>query len=260
MMGPASSRSAAGPGARVAREPGQSLIAAAISGRHPVPPVSWPPTGTMRSRGIPVGGSGSKLARVRDQDQLTPTAVPFQLRPDAAGIVFVESSPASRNEWVFVALLPVLVAVATTAGISLGTSVRREVIVLAICTLTVGVLVAIVFRISCWKRTLRYDRSSGQVVVQRSTSAQEEARRGLDECRFAVHPVQLVVVRNRWGSVVRSWSGYAAVVHVGASRFVLACDQNSEAIRSYARSLPGWLPALDVEERKIIEADAHRRI
>lgn len=33
-----------GPGARVAREPGQGLTAAAISGRHPVPSVSWAST------------------------------------------------------------------------------------------------------------------------------------------------------------------------------------------------------------------------
>ena len=32
-----------GPGARVAREPGQTLIGAALSDRHPVPPVSCPP-------------------------------------------------------------------------------------------------------------------------------------------------------------------------------------------------------------------------
>ncbi len=37
----------AGPGARVARESGQGLTAAAISGRHPVPPVSWPSTSAM---------------------------------------------------------------------------------------------------------------------------------------------------------------------------------------------------------------------
>src|SRR5262249_46736401 len=38
-------RATAGPGAGVAREPGRGLTAAAISGRHPVPPVSWPSIG-----------------------------------------------------------------------------------------------------------------------------------------------------------------------------------------------------------------------
>ncbi len=45
--------STAGPDARVARESGQGLTAAAISGRHPVPSVSWPSTRRSNRPGPP---------------------------------------------------------------------------------------------------------------------------------------------------------------------------------------------------------------
>ena len=67
-------------------------------------------------------------------------------------------------------------------------------------------------------------------------------------------------MRDRYGSEIVHWNGYAAVVHVGESRFVLAREKKLETIREYTGQLPAWLPVLDEGEGPLIEADSHRKV
>jgi len=124
----------------------------------------------------------------------------------------------------------------------------------------------IVFVVSLWRssrvrRGLVYDRAARQCVILTSRGKRppvEEARS--DQCSFLIHEVRLAINHTRTGKPTNFWNGFAAVVHVGPSRFVLACDKEVDVLREYSQSLPDWMPVLNEADGPPIEADAHRRI
>lgn len=190
-------------------------------------------------------------------DRFTPTPVPFQLQPSREG--FLETRETTARLSCMFMIAPALGALST---ITLAvTGQWAAAIGIGIVELFV---VAFFFRLwwsSRNRRGLVFDRPARQWVILDSRGKRrpnEEARS--DQCAFLIHQVRLGIYHSRSGRPTVFWDGYAAVAHVGASRFVLACDKKVEVLREYSRTLPDWMPVLNEGDGPLIEASAHRRI
>ena len=199
-----------------------------------------------------------KLLRPSRLDRLTPMPVPFRHTPMPDGFVETRSATA-RLAILLLLTFFVFIAVPGMIAFAVGE------LLVGLGFSGIALVLGAIFGAQLWssrvRRGLVYDSSARQLVIIQTNGKRqpvEEAR--ADHGEFMIHPVDLAIAHSRSGQPTMFWTGFAAAVHVGTSRFVLACDKRKEPLREYSQTLPSWVPSLNDEDGPPIEADAHRRI
>jgi hypothetical protein len=206
-----------------------------------------------------------------DDDRLTPEPVPFELplhRLNATDGGFVERAEAS------VALLDLLIfffgflalanAAAAVFGGYTGGLAWDHVLLAAFGAAFMFWVVWLMQR----ARRKAIDRTRELVI--HGTPATATLRGGgaraaetsspLASCQLRIHPVRLAILHTRRGRPIVHWDGFAAVVHLGAARFVIACQKTREQLQACIDRLPVALGAIQSGDGPLIEADAHKRV
>lgn len=211
--------------------------------------------------------------RTRLRSGLTCNAVPFKLQPLRLSETrqgFTEAAREAHRTYRFLYFYCMCFGIAfLLATVFFGSTKHAQpiwfdAVILVAAAGSLTLLCGIAVRgIQRRTRHLWIDGLTLQVHLERVNARNEIIEKlvvPIEECRLQVHTVDLVTVRDRFGTPVFRWKGFAAVVHVRDDRFVIGCTKKREELDQYVAGLPKWLQTIRAPDGDLIQASANLRL